>query len=378
MTPIARCPGCGAVFQQDRPSDPGFLPAGKEPEEGVLCKRCFQITHYGLFRKAPINDQGIQEQLKKAASVASAIFLVFDVSRPEESYGDLKILEDFHKPVFVVANKVDLLEPWENRRQIHSWISDQTAISPEQILLVSVRNRRDMAELRYRIRESFSLEESLLFYGAANVGKSTLLGELLKSNLPTVSRLPGTTVGLVSHPMADGPTLIDAPGLGGRDSWLPLLCPHCLAALSPKKELTETTVILKASQIVTFGGLAHIAVQEVGDRGWIGLGIFAPDTVSVHRTNRDRLAELLRDHCGDLLMPPCRSCADALASVPQREEIFQVHCGDDLVVPGLGWVAIYSGYGRLVLRAPEFLKGAIRPWLISSPKQRTGKRRPRR
>ena len=43
-----RCPGCGAVFQSVDENLPGYLVPGKNPDEGVLCKRCFQMKHYGV------------------------------------------------------------------------------------------------------------------------------------------------------------------------------------------------------------------------------------------------------------------------------------------------------------------------------------------
>ena len=66
-----RCPGCGAVFQTADENLPGFLAPGKEPKEGVLCKRCFQMKHYGVFRKALISDPNIQKELRRNPRVKS-------------------------------------------------------------------------------------------------------------------------------------------------------------------------------------------------------------------------------------------------------------------------------------------------------------------
>ena len=85
-----RCPGCGAVFQTADENLPGFLTPGKEPKEGVLCKRCFQMKHYGVFRKALISDPNIQKELRRQADSCAALFLVLDVTRPEISTGSLR------------------------------------------------------------------------------------------------------------------------------------------------------------------------------------------------------------------------------------------------------------------------------------------------
>ena len=98
-----RCPGCGAVFQTADENLPGFLAPGKEPKEGVLCKRCFQMKHYGVFRKALISDPNIQKELRRQADSCAALFLVLDVTRPEISMSDLDWAEELNKPVFLVG-----------------------------------------------------------------------------------------------------------------------------------------------------------------------------------------------------------------------------------------------------------------------------------
>ena len=370
-----RCPGCGAIFQSESEDHPGYLPPDKTPEEGVLCKRCFQMKHYAVYRKAPISDPGIQKSIKDKAADVTALFLVLDVSRPEVSLPDLDWVESFKKPIFLIANKADLLETWTDRKALHQWISDLTGVKRDQILLVSGQSRKDMTEMRHRIEDTFQPSDRLLFVGAANVGKSTILSALLKSDLPTVSRLPGTTVGMTEYQMKYGPVLVDAPGLKGEDPFLPVLCPYCLVALSPKKEFQTSIEVLKKGQTVAFGGLAQVTVADAGERGWVRFGIFAPDSVVCHRTREDRVEELLEKHSGELLTPPCVNCAGKLAALNWREESFQIHAEEDLAVPGIGWIALYSGACTVTLRAPDFIKGSVRPWLIPSPARRpAGKR----
>ncbi|MBR0108033.1 MAG: 50S ribosome-binding GTPase [Pyramidobacter sp.] len=371
-----RCPGCGAVFQTADENLPGFLAPGKEPKEGVLCKRCFQMKHYGVFRKALISDPNIQKELRRQADSCAALFLVLDVTRPEISMSDLDWAEELNKPVFLVANKVDLLEPWTARKEVLAWLSEQCGVPAEQIFLISAHSRRDMTDLRARLRDTFSPEDRILFAGAANVGKSTILGALLKNDLPTVSRLPGTTVGMTEYRMEHGPVLVDAPGLKGEDPFVPVLCPDCLTALSPRKSFQSSIEVFKPGQTIFFGGLAQLTVTDAGERGWVRLGLFAPDSVTLHKTREERIESLIDEHSGELLTPPCEKCAARLASLNWKEESFRLHAEEDLVIPGIGWAALYSGACAVTLRTPEFVAGAIRPWLIPSPARRQpGKKR---
>ncbi len=376
MEETKRCPGCGAVFQSADENLPGYLVPGKEPSDGVLCKRCFQMKHYGVYRKAPLSDPNIQKNIARRASGCAALFLVLDVTRPEISMPDLDWAETLNVPVFLIANKADLLEPWTTRGETLAWLSENCGVPSDRIFLLSAFNRRDMAELRARVEDTFAADDRLLFAGSANVGKSSVLAALLKSGLPTVSRLPGTTVGLTEYPMEYGPVLVDAPGLKGEDPFVPALCPDCLTALSPKKFFQSALEVLKPGQTVFFGGLAQITIADAGDRGWVRAGLFAPDTVALHRTREERVPALLAEHSGTLLTPPCKKCAKRLETLEWKEETFELHAEQDLVVPGVGWAALYSGYCAATLRAPAFVKGLTRPWLIPSPARRApGKKR---
>ncbi len=378
-----RCPGCGALFQTFDENLPGYLAPGKNPAvheaeraDGVLCKRCFQIKHYGVFRKALISDPAIQKEIKKQAKSAAALFLILDVTRPEISMPDLDWAEKLKKPVFLVANKADLLSRWVTRKELLAWVESQTGVPKEQIILLSARKKSDVEELRTRIQETFSADDRILFAGSANVGKSTLLSALLKNDLPTVSRLPGTTVGMTEYRMESGPVLVDAPGLRGEDPFLPVLCPDCLAALSPKKVFQSSVEVLKTGQTVFFGGLAQITVEDAGERGWVRLGIFAPDTVTIHRSREERIDDLLKDHSGELLVPPCEKCAARVAAAGWAKEAFRLRPEEDLALPGIGWVALYSGACKAVVRAPAFVTANVRPWLVPSPARRcAGKKR---
>lgn len=335
------CPGCGAVFQREDENLPGYLVPGKEPDGKVLCKRCFQLKHYGVFKKALISDPEIIKKLTARAKQASAIFLVVDVTRPEISMHDLDWAGRFHKPVFILANKVDLLTPWLTRKEVMNRLVDLIGVRREQVLLLSGQNSHDMRELRNRIADTFEEDESVIFAGSANVGKSTILSAVLENDKPTVSRLPGTTVGITEYKMTDGPFLVDAPGLKGEDPFVARLCPDCLANLSPKKTFKSSLEVVRTGQTVMFGGLAQITVEDAGRRGWVRFGIFAPDNVVVHQSRADRIDALLKDHSGEMLVPPCKKCAKRLLGDKWTEQTFALYPEEDLVIPGIGWIALY-------------------------------------
>ena len=118
-----------------------------------------------------------------------------------------------------------------------------------------------------------------------------------------------------------------------------------------------------------------MTVTDAGERGWVRLGVYAPDSVTLHKTREDRIEALIAEHSGELLAPPCEKCAGKLAALNWKEQSFRLHAEEDLVIPGIGWAALYSGACTVTLRTPDFVSGLVRPWLIPSPaRRRPGKR----
>lgn len=375
MNNLTHCPGCGAAFQRKRDDQPGFLPEGKEPAAETLCKRCFQLKHYSTLRKAHLSDADVLSSIQEAAKTASAVFLVVDATSVEEGMADVQWLEGLDVPVFVMVTKADLLDRWVSRLDLQRWVAEQTGLPEKQISVLSSLHPSEVRELRQNIESAFERDDRIFLLGAPNVGKSTLLASLLRRDGPTMSPMPGTTIGLMEYPMERGPVLQDAPGLGGSNPWLKWLCPDCLTALTPRRRLIHEEVMLKTGQAVCFGGLVHVTVTEAGDRGWIRAEAFGSDGLTIHKTSAVKIPALLEQHLGEMLTPPCKACAKALVHQRRSTQTFLLHTGQDLVIPGVGWLALYSGFAEVTVEMPDFLECFLRPWLVPSQSLRSGSRR---
>ena len=112
--------------------------------------------------------------------------------------------------------------------------------------------------------------------------------------------------------------------------------------------------------------------QEV----FLTVALFAHGYASIIANNALEYDEaLIAEHSGELLAPPCEKCAGKLAALNWKEQSFRLHAEEDLVIPGIGWTALYSGACTVTLRTPDFVSGLVRPWLIPSPaRRRPGKR----
>ena len=114
----------------------------------------------------------------------------------------------------------------------------------------------------------------------------------------------------------------------------------------PKKRAQHVTIRVKEGKCVLFGGLARVHMRE--GRPML-FTCYVANAVRLHPTDSSRVDEVLAKHAGGMLAPP--------ASLERLEELgefveqeFHVRgrgwneAAVDLVLPGLGWVAV-SGSG---------------------------------
>ena len=361
------CPGCGAEFQMDNLDEEGYIPPGKIPDGKLICRRCFQMRHYGVLKKASIKDRGIKEDILNRIKGCSAILVIIDIGQFEISCEALNWAVEMDRPIFVIVNKCDVLKKWVTTAQISSWVSDRLKLDPNRIIAISALDRKAMADLRHRIEDTFSSGEAVLLLGTTNVGKSTLLSGLICSDMPTVSRLPGTTLGIIEGKGRDGRiTYIDAPGLKESNPWLSKMCPECLVSLIPQKGFKNFVATLKQGQVLALGGLGWLKLDDCGDRGWIKVEVFAPENVAIHTTNSEKFQSLCDPFRDDILSPPCPSCWSSLNGPSYISHSLSLHVNQDLVIPGCGWIALRSGNLSGELSLPQGVEPVIRPSLIPS------------
>lgn len=372
-----RCPGCGALFQRDEPDAAGYIPDGKIPDGKIVCRRCFQMKHYGILKKAKIKDGSIKKDISDEVSGCSAIFLILDICQFEISSSAIEWVSDLDRPVFVIVNKCDILSKWIGYDDITNWVSERLSIPSNRVFPVSAFNRKAVKDLRDRIENGFPQGSKVILLGTTNVGKSTLLTGLTGDDSPTISRLPGTTLGIARIKSRYGNiTYVDVPGLKEVNPWLGRLCPTCLAGLIPQKKLQNYSSVLKPSQALSFGGLGWFVLDEAGDRGWLKIEAFGSDELKFHRTGEERLKELMTTYRDDLLAPPCPSCWSSLKGPEYIAHTEKLHVGIDIVIPGCGWFSVRSGYGSGRIYLPEGVEPIVRPSLIPSENKRAkGSRR---
>lgn len=342
-----RCIGCGAKIQTTDPDGIGYMPMsalkkGFENEE-ILCKRCFRLRHYNEIQPVSLTDDDFRRLLDQISQTDSLVVYVMDVFDFSGS-----LIPGLHRfvgdnPVILVGNKIDILPRSLRRSKIKDWMRQQANIAglrPDDIALTSGKNGDDVPALLEMI-ERYRDGRDVYVVGVTNVGKSTLINQIIKEvtgerqDAITTSRFPGTTLDRIEIPLDDHSSIIDTPGIIHQDQMAHYLTPKDLKYVSPQKELKPRTYQLNPGQTIFAGALARFDFVQ-GEKG--GFTAYFENNLMLHRTKLEKADAFYEQHAGELLAPPE---AEHLADLPplQRHE-FKTTQKTDIVIDGLGWVTV--------------------------------------
>ena len=354
--------------------------------------------------------QLLQSRLDPAAPAAVVLLLVDLLDLHCSIIPALRSLIARKHAVLLVANKLDLLPPDYGENRLRAWVNaecDRYHLHHHALQLVSAKTGEGVVGLMRKARELAHNRadaetgggRSMYLVGAVNTGKSSLINKMQEMRLVqkgdwatsagaslTSSILPGTTLGLVGFPLIparDGLMMYDTPGIIAHPLSSSLTMAE-LRAVLPSRPLVPVTYRLQEGQSVLLGGVARI--DHVQGRPFF-FTVYVSQNVTVHVTSAQKmdqpvdaeaaeplssegeeggstvpvaetgLTRLLRMHAGSILFPPFdfeRFTQLGLGRGPAVLFDLQgrgwMEAGEDVVFPGVGWVAV-TGSGRLRVRA---------------------------
>lgn len=380
------CTGCGSPFQSENPDLPGFVPEAALQNPDAVCRRCYRIRHYGEFTSVSVPNETYQRQLATIFDAPGLVLYVVDIFDLTGSIVPNLARFVLTSEVVVVVNKVDLLPQDVHYDALRDWVKNQverTKVAVADVLFVSARKGTGIQSIEdIALRTIDESERPIYVVGMANTGKSTLLNEVLSrlgnSTVPyTVSRRPGTTLSLssVRVGVARGQVhFVDTPGLIQNTRVIDKLCADCLKLAVPNERIRPKIYQVNPGQTLFLAGIGRLDF-ETGFRQSIVL--YVANELPVHRTKLENRQSIWTLHQDDILKVPCNACRGHFGDL-KPYPIQSVRYGQtvptgaiaitgrgrDIVIPGLGWIAL-SGelfQGSLWLR--KGIQPSCRPRLV--------------
>jgi len=413
--PRSVCAGCGARFQSVDIAAPGFTPehvieehrAVRDEDSGALtskrmpiCQRCHGLRYQN---KLPIDSLrvGSGEAVHAELQPEHFLGLLGGIARQRCVVVAIVDLFDFHgslvpnlslvvgsNPLILVGNKFDLLPASIDTKAVERWVRNEArkaaVPSPASVHLVSCKTGAGLPKLLDELQ--FAMNRKRLdayVVGAANAGKSSLINHCLKvvggrggggsageQRSITTSHLPGTTLDFVRVSVFAGRhSLYDTPGVILPNQLTTVLTTDELGQVVPKKRAQHVTLRVPEGKSVLLGGIARLHMRS--GRPFF-FTFYLANAVKLHPTDTAKVDSVLKKHAGELLAPP--------ASYERVQELgdFEEHtfhvrgrgwdeAAVDLVLPGLGWVAVTgSGDCTVGIELPMPTRALSREPLIAS------------
>lgn len=363
------CPGCGAFLQSRNPAAPGFVPVEKKKEggKGLVCRRCYRLRHYGRFDAVGPGDES-RAVLRTVTSETALTLLVADFFDLEGSLApDWPSL--IKNRIALLVNKGDLIPPRTSYLEVEEWARALWQRRFPHRPLETVKTVSAVQGGVFKALYPLLAGKKVALVGAANVGKSSLLGQLLAAAgetapAPTVSPYPGTTQGSTGWVLKkSGTELFDTPGVTPGTRMGDLLCPVCAARLSPVQKPAVKLWDLSPGTAVLFGNLAGCWNLSLSTRTMVFL---AGDKLPLHRTGEKKAQELIAQ-APDWLRVDCSSCSGKRGRLV--EQVFDIRLGEEVFISGLGWMGPRKQPTTVRLLVPEKVQTGVRPALIGGKRK---------
>ncbi|MES1914797.1 MAG: hypothetical protein MHM6MM_006828, partial [Cercozoa sp. M6MM] len=277
--------------------------------------------------------------------------------------------------VILALNKMDLLPRRVSWPRVQQWAREQCELSGLDVAAVvpmSAKKQNAVGRLLTRLMKEHDLRHrDAVVCGAANTGKSSLISALIekgllenvRQRLPTASRLPGTTQGVIPfpHPVWPQRSLVDTPGLVQERNLLSHLRSDELRDVMPKDRVLPVSYKVEPGrEVLCLGGFYRIR-QVSGDPCF--LTSWVSRNVGVHLSLQDRLEYTLKHGVGrhghifppysperleEFNVSPVQHVSGLLEHPVSSDGIMQIEgkgwtdVACEIALPGLGFVGVVA------------------------------------
>lgn len=308
------CSGCGVLLQEENMRQIGYTTS----LENQLCQRCFRLKNYGEYQVVTKSNEEYIDILKSVGKTKDLVLYLSDLWNLEKDMSYIRAY--IPNKMILVLNKRDVLPKSVKDEKILSYIKD-LPYDFLDVVIISANKNYEIDTLLRKIK-FYQTSKNVYVIGHTNVGKSTLINQLLRhySDNPkelTISPLPSTTLNKITIELDEHLTLIDTPGLVDRGSIVNYVSEAMLKKLNPKKEIKPKTYQIKKGQCLIIENLARIDYVE-GEKN--SFTLFLSNDIKVERRNSSK--------------------HDDLKHLNKRT--FEMKYHEDLVMNGLGFVKVVN------------------------------------
>ena len=328
------------TLQYDDPNQLGYTPK----KESEYCQRCFRLTHYGdqmVSLKQGIDPKSV---IEKIGGYDATIAWVVDGLDLEHGF-----IDDFNhvfdgKTIVLIVTKSDLLVQLIDNEKYYGYIKntlDRLHIHIDGLIVTGNYGDDDQSIFLDQLSR-YAINQTIVFAGCANAGKSTLLNHLLNEQVLTISRYPGTTIDFNPMVIDNGLTIIDTPGIENSGSMLQAVDDQTIKSLLPTKPIKPKVFQIYSPQSYSVAGLIRVDLEPIGNASLV---MYLENNLKIHRTPLDNAKALWSNHFGKLLKPISKREYTTIKLDPTMDD-------HDLTISGLGWISVHGKFKKITLTLP--------------------------
>ena len=346
------CKGCGAVLQTTDSKLIGYSPKA----EAEYCQRCFRLIHYDdltISMKTGIDPDAVIDRIAKMDALILWVIDLYDFEAGIINGINRKLAD---KDIVMIATKRDLLPASCGEEKIAHFVFGRLkdlGIRIERLILASKEEKMGVEEIKECVDE-LANGRQIVVMGKANSGKSTLINNLMSTQVLTASRYPGTTLDF-NELEIDGHTYIDTPGIEIGNSMLMEVSEADLKTIMPSKNVKPQVFQLRGEQSFFIGGLARLDLSGCNHASCVW---YLSDRLNVHRTNGNYADEKWNTHVGTLFVPT--AIETEMKKYTIRKDMPKV----DVVIDGLGWACVSGEVSTITVHVPKSVSVTFRKAML--------------
>ena len=276
-----KCRGCGITLQNTDSQALGYVVS----MDMDYCQRCFRMTHYDahMVKDFIPDNETILNDLSQLSGQFIWVIDIFDLETSLRSS-----LTTFYRDheCMIILNKCDLLPENINLEKLADYV--RMRINEFGLRCRAVITRGINADFTETFDRFIDVNQPVIMTGVANVGKSTIINELLAENVVTTNPYPATTM-RINEIKSGKYHIFDSAGLWINESMQACLNVRDLKRVVPEKTVRPTVYQLTGEQSLSLSGLARV---EMSSENSFSAVTYLSNQLKVHRGKTENVRKL--------------------------------------------------------------------------------------